>query len=128
MPTRGAGSTRVQILHCRGELKTKVVVSSSSVESTSGQMTKSDEQLEMQENRKNRVNELVVKLDELVKSDKRWKGCGLPEKYKHFLINYMDSHILGKYEIFANFDQSLESIDIRTERASQLYWKTPQSL
>ena len=56
------------------------------------------------------MTELVDKLDELVKSDERWKGCGLPEKYKHFLINYTDSYHLGKYDFFANFDLSLDQL------------------
>ena len=35
-----------------GELKIKAIISSSSVESTSGQMTKSEEQLDKEENMK----------------------------------------------------------------------------
>ena len=66
--------------------------------------------MEKEEKRKERVTELVDKLDELVKSNERWKGCALPKKYKHFLINYTDSHILGKYEFFGNFDESLAQL------------------
>ena len=74
----------------------------SEIESTGDEINKSKrskQTVEQKEEHKKGIKLKVIdKMEELMKLDEEFKDCGLPEKYKEFLIDYSDPLKLAKYK------------------------------